>query len=439
MRFRSLLPCLIACALPLAGTAHAEEADDHCNGTALHDGICFSNEETLDAIANLRGGVRRGAAAISKTQSTLAVDLDALAGLEGWRFQASTFLILGQQVTAHRIGGFAAASSIEALTTFRLNELWIERAFGDWGSLRIGQLAADAEFAVAEGAVNLVSGTFGWPVAFANNLPGNGPGYPLPSPAVRLSLGAPDEGTGLRMAVFSGNPGGRYGVDTTSQQHNRYGITFSTAGGALMIAEATTGGTRPDAHSPRPWVAKLGFWYHNGGFNSPRYDDRGQSLASPQSTGIPWRYGHDRGLYTVLETVLARDGGSAVMAYIRALAQPSDRNLVSLQVDGGLVWRNSFGRHGDAAALGVSSAQVGSAARGFDRDSTSFGNPLPVRNRETLIEVNYAFAVLPDRLWLQPLAQLVVNPAARTPDDRRSATEPLPNAALIGVRAVARF
>ncbi|MEO3473232.1 carbohydrate porin [Roseomonas sp. CAU 1739] len=425
--------------LLLPGTARAQGAPDGCDGTALLRGLCLSNTETFDAIANLRGGVRRGIAGMSQTETQLTADLGVLAGLDGWTAQISTFLLLGQQVSIDRIGGMAPASNIEALATFRLNEMWIERQFGAWGSLRIGQLAADSEFAVAEGAINLVSGTFGWPVAFGSNLPGTGHGYPLPGPGARLTLGKPDAGTGLRLAIFAGNPAGRYAPDTDPQRHDRYGTVISFSGGALMIAEATTGGTRPDDESPRPWVAKLGFWYHNGGFNSQRTDNNGLPLASPLSDGQPWRYGNNHGVYTVLESELARHGQGAVMTYLRALAQLPDRSLVSLQVDGGLVWRNPFGRSGDAAALGVSWARIGRGARGYDLDSIAFGNPTPVRSQETLVELNYAFTVLPDRLWIQPLTQLILNPAAGAPDERRSPTQSLPNAVTVGLRAVARF
>jgi carbohydrate-selective porin OprB len=56
-----------------------------------------------------------------------------------------------------------------------------------------------------------------------------------------------------------------------------------------------------------------------------------------------------------------------------------------------------------------------------------------------MVELNYDAAILPGRLFLRPLVQVLINPAARQPDPRRSATEPLPDSVLVGLRAVARF
>ena len=68
-----------------------------------------------------------------------------------------------------------------------------------------------------------------------------------------------------------------------------------------------------------------------------------------------------------------------------------------------------------------------------------FGDPVPVRSHETVLEVNYDVAVVEDRLFLRPFVQGLFNPAAGAPDDRRSATTSMANSLLIGLRAVARF
>lgn len=46
---------------------------------------------------------------------------------------------------------------------------------------------------------------------------------------------------------------------------------------------------------------------------------------------------------------------------------------------------------------------------------------------------------MPERLFHRPFVQLLLNPAAGAPDERRSATESLPDPVLIGLRATARF
>lgn len=427
----------LTCAQPPA--TRAQEQPECAEGFALTPGLCLSTEVTVDGFANLRGGVRTGVAGIGQVWSDLDVDLGTLAGLEGWTGRASLIGILGRQPTPTLTGGLAPSSNIEAVSTVRLFEFWLDRSFGPHGSLRFGQLSADMEFATIESARTLVSGTFGWPVALGSTLPGGGPGYPLATPGVRVALGDPKDETGVRLAIYSGNPGGRHGIDTNPQDHNRYGVTFSTSGGIFYLGEAVTGAARPSETAPRPWVLKLGGWYHNGGFDSQRYASDGRPLADPASNGVPRRYGNNYGGYLVGEAVLWRDESESVLAFTRAFAQPGDRNEVALQIDGGVAWNGPFGRSSDTAALAVSWARVGKAGRGYDRDLLTFGTATPVRSHETLLEVNYDFAVEPDRLYVRPLMQVLFNPAAGAADERRSATTSLPDAVLVGLRAVARF
>lgn len=419
--------------------AAAEDAPTCAEGIALAPGLCLSTEATLDSVANLRGGVRSGVAAIGQVWSDLDADFERLAGLDGWRGRLSVIGIYGRQPTATLTGGLAPASNIEALSTVRLFEAWLERSLGGWGSLRFGQLAADMEFATLDGGRTLVSGTFGWPVALANTLPAGGPAYPLATPGIRLALGEPDTRHGLRFGLYSGNPGGRYGAETDPQRHNRYGTTFNTSGGAFTIIEGVIGAAPPEPDSPRPWVAKLGAWYHNASFDSPRYDNTGLPLADPASSGVPRRYGNNHGAYAVAEAVLWREDSQSIAVFARGFTQPQDRNIIAWQVDGGVVWRGPLGRANDTAVLGLSRAQAGASARGYDRDLGAFGSPTPTRRYETMIELNYDAAILPDRLYVRPLVQILVNPAAQQPDERRSATEQLPNATLVGLRVVAKF
>jgi porin len=439
MQLRLALTAIALLALPAA--PRAEEAPPACEaGTALAPGLCLAGTVTGDGVANVTGGVRRGVAAVGQVRLDLTADLGALAGLDGWRVATSVIGVYGRQPTATRVGSLAPVSNIEALSTIRLFELWAERSFGEWGSLRFGQLAADAEFATAAGAANLVNGTFGWPVALAGALPSGGPAYPLATPGIRLALGDPEGGTGLRLGVFSGDPGGAYGEGTDPQRHNRHGTLFSTRGGAFYLAEAVTGAAAPEGDdAPRPWVLKLGGWYHTGGFDSVRFDDGGLSLADPASSGTPRRFGSNYGGYAVAEATLWRGEDSTILIFGRAFAQPGDRNAVDLQLDAGLAWRGPFGRGADTLSLGLSWARIGARSRDFDRDLVAFGTTRPVRSHETVLEINYDASVIEDRLALRPFVQALFNPAAGEPDERRDATRALPDAVVLGLRAVLTF
>ncbi|MBR0652419.1 carbohydrate porin [Roseomonas terrae] len=428
---------LLLCAAPLAAFADDGQQSSCDGGHALAPGVCFTAVGTLDAVQNLRGGIRPGPAAIGLLDVALAVDLDRVMGLDGWTLAVSAYGIYGRQPTPTRVGSLATVSSVEAVSTVRLNELWLQRSLGDWGSIRFGQLAADSEFIAAYAAGNLVNATFGWPVAIANALPGGGPAYPLPTLGARLALGDPDDATGLRAAVFSGNPGERYGVDTNPQMHNRYGTTFSTAGGMFAIAEAVTGGAAPDSgDGPRPWVLKAGAWFHNAGFDSVLFDDTGQSLASPSSTGVPQRFANNYGGYGVVEATLWRGEDGWLAVFGRAFTQPDDRNAIAWQVDGGLAWRGPFSRADDTLSIGVSWARIGNQSRSFDRDVNEYGTAWPIRSAETVIEVNYDLSAIKDRLSVRPFVQFYANPAAGEPNAQRNPNQSLPDALVIGLRLV---
>lgn len=408
-------------------------------GLALTPGLCASAQATVDAAGVVSGGVRRGTSAVAQVRLGLTADFGTLAGLDGWRGAVSAFGIWGRQPTLDRVGSLAPASNIEALSTFRLFELWLERDLGGHGSIRFGQLAADSEFATAEAAGNLVNGTFGWPVALAGALPSGGPAYPLATPGARLALGDPDAATGFRIGVFSGDPGGRYSADTDPQRHNRYGINFSTRGGAFVMAEAVTGGAAPEGEGPRPWVVKLGGWYHTARFDDQRRDNAGLSLADPASSGTPRRRSGNYGAHAVAEAVVWRGEGQHVAVFARGFLQPADRNAVSWQLDGGLAWTGPFARAADTLSLGVSHARIGGRARGLDRDLVGFSADRPVRSHETVLEVNYDLSVIEDRLSVRPFVQAMFNPAAGEPDARRSDTRAVPDAVLIGLRLTAGF
>lgn len=420
------------------GIAQAQDACD--GGHQLSTGICSTAQLIVDSIGNVRGGVRSGFAAIGQAKLGVQADLEKSAGLSGWTAQMSAFGIYGRQPTPTMVGSLAPASNIESQPTVRLFEAWLERKLGDWGALRFGQLAADSEFAASTFAGNLVNGTFGWPLALANTLPSGGAAYPLATPALRLAVGDPDGSTGLRIGAYAGDPGGRYGIDTNPQKHNLYGTNFSTSGGVFYIGEFGTGGKTPDGQDgPRPWVLKIGGWYHNGGFDSVRFDEQGLSLANPASSGVPRRYAQNYGGYAVAEHVIWRGGESYVGVFTRGFLQPADRNAADMQLDGGLAWNNAFGKDNQTLSIGVSWARIGAPSRDYDQDQINFGASRPIRNHETVLEINYDIPLIPNKVSLRPLAQFLFNPAAGEPDERRSTSQSLPDAIVIGLRLTAVF
>ncbi|PHK93010.1 carbohydrate porin [Pseudoroseomonas rhizosphaerae] len=437
----AILAALHPAAPALAQAPGSVPADAACaEGHRLAQGVCVSAGLVVDGFANLRGGIHRSAAALGQLSAALEADLGQAISpaLEGWSFGLSTVGIHGRQPTPTLVGSLAPVSNAEALSTFRLNELWVERSWEGVAAIRLGQLAVDSEFAAAEAAGLLRNGTFGWPVALATSLPSGGVAYPFAAPGIRLALGDPDGATGLRLGVFAGDPGGRYGDETDPQRHNRHGTNFSFNGGTFMILEAVTGGTAKEG--PRPWTAKLGLWLHaRGAFADQRRDAEGLSLADPASSGEPRGHRGNHGAYGIAEATLWRSGAQSLAAFGRVFAQPADRNLVSFQADAGIAWAGPFGRAGETFSLGTSFARIGQDARGLDRDIAAFGDEDRVRrDHEWVVEASYDIPLVEGRLHLRPGLQWLVHPAAREPDERVSG-RPIRDALVAGLRLEATF
>jgi porin len=377
----------------------------------------FTTEARLeaDAATNTRGGLASGPAAIARGFG--ALDFAAA----GWTTRASVFAIWGRQLTPTRLGSFAPSSSLEATSTLRLFELWAERDLG-FGSLRFGQLAADEEIAITWANAQLVSGTFGWFTGLAGALPSGGPAYPLAALGARLALGDPDgtapEGgatrAGLRIALFAGDPGGRYGEATDPQRHNRYGTTFSTRGGALWIAEAVLGAPA-EADEPRAWAVRLGAFHHTGRFEDPRFDRAGLPLADPASDGVPRERRGNQGVFGGAEAAWDAAGGRQLVASLRAAWFPENRNEIAGYADAALALRGAFlADRADTLMLGVAYSGVGRSARDAARDAGE-----PRRHAEWLVELGWR-APLPglDGATAQPFLQWIRDPSGNAAQER---------------------
>ena len=154
-------------------------------------------------------------------------------------------------------------------------------------------------------------------------------------------------------------------------------------------------GTNQDKNAPGlAGTIKLGAWGHFGRFDDQRFGPDGLSLADPASNGNPARHRGDGGVYGVIDQQIWRprtgepDKGIGVFA--RASASPSDRNLLNLYLDGGIVFAGLIpGRPDDVLSFGGAYARVSNRVRSLDRDAVLFGGGSVVRNFEALLEANY--------------------------------------------------
>ncbi len=401
-------------------------------------GITYSLTYIGETLGVAAGGQRRGAIYEGRLDAQLDVDFEKLAGFSGLAFHTNAYQIHGHGLSRYYLGNLFVTSGIEALSSTRLFELWLEQKFlEDKLAIRAGQLAADTEFLVSQYAGLFVNSTFGWPGITAANLPSGGPAYPLATPGIRLKV-APTPRFSAMLGVFNGDPAGPGPGDP--QRNNGSGVEFRARDPTLVIGEAAFGYGGKDTLSGQ---VKFGGWAHLGRFGSPRFDASGGALADPNGSGIARRFRGDYGLYGVIDQLLYRvpgteDGGLGVFA--RVSGSPGDRNLVDVYVDGGLTYKGLIpGRPNDTFGVSASYARVSDAYRGFDRDGVVFGAiPSPIRSSEAVVEVTYQAQIVPG--WtVQPDFQYIFRPGGGVVNPRSPVVSLEKDAAIVGLRTTIRY
>jgi porin len=406
----------VAAACSLAGTAFGQPAsnppaDIWSRPTLTGDwgglrtwldkhGITITLDYTVELLANLQGGIKRGEVVLGLFQPQVDVDLEKLWGLQGARFRAGGIFTHGPAFSPDYLGNILAASNIEVQRPVnRLYELWYEQnAFNDRFSVRAGLLRVDTEFITSETAFIFMNSTLGWKGWLATVLPSGGPAYPFSAPAVRIKV-KPRDDVYLQAAVFSGDPAE---FDGSNQQRTLpTGTIFSFRGGAYAIAELGYTPNQQKGAAGLPGNYKIGYWYHTSRhFGDQRFDDTGLSLADPMSSGIPLEHTGNWGIYGVIDQMLYRVPGTddqGLSAFFRFGSSPNDRNLISFYFDGGVVYKGLIpGRPDDKIGLAAAYARIGSNARALDRDVRFFSDPTyPVRIAEGLVELTYQAKLAP--------------------------------------------
>ncbi len=387
--------------------------------TGIKLGVSYIGE-TLGVVS---GGVRRGFVYEGQVGVSLHVDLDKLAGWSGARAHVNAIDVHGRGASRNLLGGnLMVASGIEALPAVRLYKLWLDQSlFDDRLSIRVGQLAADDEFAISDTASNLINSTFGFPLITSANMTAGGPAYPLPTPGVRVQV-KPASDVTLHAAVFSGNPGGQ-GCFGNPQLCNRNGTTFSFSGGTLWLGEAQYALNSEKTATGLPGTYKLAGWRETGTFLN-------------QFTGVLDRSG-DWGIYGIADQMVWRRPGNedqSLNVFVRAGGVPSDRNLVSWYVDGGIGLKAPLAdRPDDVLTLGFAYGKISDAAARADRAA---GPPTAVRDLEAVLELSYSASIAAG--WtVQPDLQYVIHPGGNVANPTGTGT--IGNALVLGLRTTLLF
>ena len=406
-------------------------------------GIDLELNDTSEMLSNPVGGIKQATIYQGLLASTLTLDLEKLANWPGASLYAEGYQISGRGLSRNAIGNLLAVSTIEALPSTRLLDLWFQQEFLERKvSFRIGQIALDDEFYISQYAANFINSTFGCPDLLSTDLPSGGPCYPFAAPGVRLRV-APTSSLTLSTAVFNGNPAPPGPGDP--QIRNSGGTNFLIGvGGTLVLSElAYSFDEGPDLPSP-PSDFKLGGWYHTADFPDLRRDTLGRSLADPTSNGIAGPHRGNYGLYLILDKMLWQPpnaGARGFAGFLRVGGAAGDRNLINLELDAGLTYKGLFpGRDADLIGIAASYGRIGGAARGLSSDMVLFsGGAQPIRDYESVLELTYQWNVAP--WWvLQPDLQAIFHPnghaAAPLP---APVGQPIPNALVLGLRSTITF
>jgi len=422
-------------------------------------GVVFGLNITHDLLGNPSGGIRRAIANDGCVDLSLDLDFQKMTGLEGSFFHINSYYIYGDNLSAGAIGNAMTVSNIEAYNSLRLYDLWYQQEFLDGKvSLRIGQLAADDEFLICSYGQTFLNGTFTWAPLTANNLPSGGPGYPLATPGIRLKI-EPIEQVCLMAAVFDGDPGDSPGTNNP-QKRDASGTRIDFNQGALGMFEAAYLLNQEKDAKGLPGTYTLGGFYATQSYPDERIDNTGLSLADPASSGVPRNHSGNWGIYFMANQMIWREStpemshdpkdmkqvaapdqscGQSLGLFWRIGGTPSDRNTFDFYTDGGLNYTGLFpGRNEDVLGLGVAYARISSDLAQLDRDDVALnGTTLPIESNEMAIELTYLAKIAP--WWtIQPDAQYIIHPGGEVPDPD-DASNPIPNAVVLGVRTTITF
>lgn len=404
-------------------------------------GIQFNTTYIAEVFGNPTGGMRRGTIYTGRLDLGMDVDLEKVVGWTGATFHANMYQIHGQGLSRDYVGNLMLVSGVEALPATRLYELWIEQSLFDGKLLvKVGQQASDVEFIDSKYDDIFTNSALGWPGITGINLLSGGPSPPLAVPGIRVKAQLSDNITAYA-AIFDGDAAPP-DSPLDPQLANPHGILFRVNDPAWMIGQLKY---KFDlGESKMPGSITGGAWKHLGEFNDMRYAVGGFALADPAGSGEPQQLRGNQGIFGVYEQMFARsesspDKGAAF--FVRTSISPSDRNLISFYLDGGMQFTGfSDARPNDKLGIAMTYAKISDAVRTADRDTNMFtGIASPVRDYEAVFELTYV-AEVQSNWTVQPVFQYVFHPGGGVVDPNDpTQTHRIKDAAVFGMRSTITY
>ncbi len=369
--------------------------------TLEQQGVDIDAVLTLDAMANLRGGVSRGGALLGNVDVTFAVDT----ARAGWWGNGTFFLYLLGDFNAggpltDKVGDLQGTSNIEADQAVKIYEAWYEHRFlADRFSVLAGLHDLNSEFDLLEYASTFINSSFG----ISPDISQVGPSI-FPTTALALRLKAqPTSGSYLLAGLYDGEPG-------EPELPQRSSLSLSSNDGIFTALEA--GLSQGEPGEADYFKLGVGGWVHT----TEVEDFTGQS------------HDFNHGLYLIAEKTLFTRGekGEGLGAFVQLGFADPHRNQIGRYCGAGLNYTGLIhGRSQDVTGLAIASARNGGHFRRYMATTENS----PVDHAETVIEATYLAEVLP---WLtvQPDLQYVIHPG----------TDPaLDNALVAGARLEITF
>ncbi len=420
----TMAACLLACCAGEALAGESGGASDFWSRekltgdwggarTKLEDaGVTFDATFTGDFSTNVSGGIRRDEGFSGLLQLGLTLDLEKLVGWTGGELFAGAYFIRGHGLSTHEVGNLFTISNIEADHANRLAEVYFkQKLFDDRLEIKIGQLAADGDFATSDTAGLFVNSTFGWPGLNGTDLYSGGPAYPVPTPGVHAAVTINDSWS-FQAGLYNGDPAGRDNV-------NKHNTDFPVNDGAFAIGELIY-----KYSAGLPGTYKVGAWY-----SSLKFDD----LARAE------RHKGDYALYGVIDQTVWQGGDlkdpspASISVFARAVVAPQEnRNLIDYYFDVGFNAKGFVpGRADDVFGVAFGYGHISDT---FQRTDPPGG---PKHSAEMVIEADYQAAVA-GWLKVQPFFQYVIRPGGGDEDPDRPGRR-IRDATVLGVRTQVAF
>ncbi len=368
-----------------------------------------------DVMANVSGGLKRGATWMGHTEIKIDLDLERLLGWQDVDALIDYHSDLGGKLNRHYVGGFTGVDNIEVATnTAQFYQAWMQKSWVDEGlSVLAGLYAIDTEFYVTDSSSVFMQSPYGMANEVAQAGVNGPPIFPVGALAVRVKYAAPDHGFYAQAAVTDGVPG------DPNNPHGTH-IQLGHGDGVLTIVELgyipkrqSEEGEGEANSSIEMNKTAIGFWR----FTKPMDD-----LVETDLSGNPV-HRHSQGVYFLVERTLLTeqpDVSQGLTVFMRCGIASKDVH----QVD----WSGSTGIHYHGLISGRDNDVIGLAAtvnHASDKYQTI--------NNSASIEVDYELTYLAQiRPWLslQPTLQYFDHPGM----DRSSK-----DATVVGFRTQINF